>query len=103
MVMDASISSATQPAPPTDGTPALPASDSTVSTPAPASGTVVLNVDSGILVPSFMGKSLRAAVEVAQQNGLELNILGSGVARQQSPPPGSHLLTGQKVTVRFGH
>src|SRR6516164_955318 len=103
MVMDASISSATQPAPPTDGTPALPASDSTVSTPAPASGTVVLNVDSGILVPSFMGKSLRAAVEVAQQNGLELNILGSGVARQQSPPPGSHLLTGQKVTVRFSH
>jgi cell division protein FtsI (penicillin-binding protein 3) len=63
----------------------------------------VLNVDSGIVVPSFMGKSLRAAVEVAQQNGLELNILGSGVARQQSPPPGSHLLTGQKVTVRFSH
>ena len=68
-----------------------------------AEKTVVLNVDSGIVVPSFTGKSLRAAVEVAQQNGLELNILGSGVARQQSPPPGSHLLTGQKVTVRFSH
>jgi cell division protein FtsI (penicillin-binding protein 3) len=64
---------------------------------------VVLNVDSGIVVPSFMGKSLRTAVEVAQQSGLELNILGSGVARQQSPAPGSHLLAGQKVTVRFSH
>ena len=65
------------------------------------SGTVVLAVDRGIIVPSFMGKSLRAAVEVAQQNGLELTVLGSGVARQQSPLPGSHLLAGQKVIVRF--
>ena len=45
----------------------------------------MLNVDTGIVVPSFMGKSLRSAVEVAQQNGLEINALGSGIARQQSP------------------
>jgi len=64
-------------------------------------GTVVLNVGSGIVVPSFMGKSLRSVVEEAQQSGLELNVLGSGIARQQSPAPGSHLLTGQRVTVRF--
>ena len=103
-VMDASIPSAPQPETPSpDATAALPASDPTGSPPAPGNGTVVLNVDSGIVVPSFTGKSLRAAVEVAQQNGFELNILGSGVARQQSPPPGSHLLTGQKVTVRFSH
>ncbi|HEX8893672.1 MAG TPA: penicillin-binding protein, partial [Terriglobales bacterium] len=103
-VMDASIPSAPQPATQSpDATATLPALDPTSSQPAPANGTVVLNVDSGIVVPSFTGKSLRAAVEVAQQNGLELNILGSGVARQQSPPPGSHLLTGQKVTVRFSH
>jgi cell division protein FtsI (penicillin-binding protein 3) len=102
--MDASIPSAPQPETPSpDATAALPASDPTASQPAPANGTVVLNVDSGIVVPSFAGKSLRAAVEVAQQNGFELNILGSGVARQQSPPAGSHLLTGQKVTVRFSH
>ena len=103
-VMDASIASAPQPATPSpDATAALPASDPTASQPAPANGTVVLNVGSGVVVPSFTGKSLRAAVEVAQQNGLELNILGSGVARQQSPPPGSHLLAGQRVTVRFSH
>jgi beta-lactam-binding protein with PASTA domain len=68
-----------------------------------ANGTVVLNVETGIVVPSFMGKSLRSAVESAQQSGLEINAVGSGIARQQSPPPGSHLLTGQKVTVRFSH
>jgi cell division protein FtsI (penicillin-binding protein 3) len=71
--------------------------------PSPANGTVVLNVDSGVVVPSFMGKSLRAAVEEAQQSGLEINVMGSGIARQQSPPPGSHLLAGQKITVRFSH
>ena len=103
-VVEASLPAAPPPATPAPDANAVPP----LADPAPAqsaagNGTVVLNVDSGIVVPSFMGKSLRAAVEVAQQNGLELNILGSGVARQQSPSPGSHLLTGQKVTVRFSH
>ena len=71
--------------------------------PASGNGTVVLDVDSGIVVPSFMGKSLRSAVEVAQQSGLEISVIGSGIARQQSPAPGSHLLAGQRVTVRFSH
>jgi cell division protein FtsI (penicillin-binding protein 3) len=66
-------------------------------------GAVVLAVDSGIVVPSFMGKSLRSAVEVAQQSGVEINVIGSGIARQQSPEPGSHLLAGQKVMIRFSH
>jgi cell division protein FtsI (penicillin-binding protein 3) len=69
----------------------------------PANGTVVLNMGGGIVVPSFMGKSLRSAVEEAQQSGLELNVVGSGIARQQLPPPGSHLTAGQRVPVRFSH
>jgi cell division protein FtsI (penicillin-binding protein 3) len=80
--------------------PVSPASQVPVQT---DDGTVVLNVDSGLVVPSFVGKSLRASIETAQQSGLEINVLGSGVARQQSPPPGAHLLAGQKVTVRFSH
>ena len=70
---------------------------------ASGNGAVVLAVDSGIVVPSFMGKSLRSAVEVAQQSGVEINVVGSGIARQQSPEPGGHLLAGQKVMVRFSH
>jgi cell division protein FtsI (penicillin-binding protein 3) len=66
-------------------------------------GTVVLDVDSGIVVPSFLGKPLRSAVETAQQSGLEINAIGSGVAREQWPAPGSHLPSGQHITVRFAH
>jgi cell division protein FtsI (penicillin-binding protein 3) len=54
-------------------------------------------------VPSFLGKPLRSAVETAQQSGLEINAIGSGVAREQWPAPGSRLLAGQHITVRFGH
>lgn len=80
-----------------------PLAETVTGTVQTSDGTVILNVDSGIVVPSFMGKSLRASIETAQQSGLEINALGSGIARQQSPPPGTHLLAGQKVTVRFSH
>ncbi len=69
----------------------------------PASRTVVLDVEEGgIAVPSFLGKSVRAAVEAAQDAGLDLDAIGSGIAREQSPLPGSHVAAGSRVTVRFG-
>jgi len=69
----------------------------------PVSGTVVLDVEQGgIEVPSFVGKTVRAAVEAAQDIGLELDAVGSGVARQQSPAAGSHVPSGSRVTVQFG-
>jgi cell division protein FtsI (penicillin-binding protein 3) len=70
---------------------------------APATGTVVIDVEQGgIEVPSFVGKTVRGAVEAAQDAGLELEAVGSGVARQQSPPPGAHVGAGAHVTVQFG-
>ncbi len=69
----------------------------------PLSGTVVLDVgQGGIAVPSFLGKSVRSAVELAEENSLDLNAVGSGVAREQAPAPGSHVAAGSKVTVKFG-
>jgi cell division protein FtsI (penicillin-binding protein 3) len=69
----------------------------------PSSGTVVLDVEQGgIVVPSFLGKSVRNAIEMAQESGLDLDAVGSGRARQQSPPPGSHVASGSQVTVKFG-
>jgi cell division protein FtsI (penicillin-binding protein 3) len=69
----------------------------------PVTGTVVLDVEQGgVVVPSFMGKSVRSAVELAQDTGLDLDALGSGVGREQLPAPGTHVAAGSKVTVKFG-
>jgi cell division protein FtsI (penicillin-binding protein 3) len=69
----------------------------------PAGGTVVLDVqEGGIEVPSFLGKNLRAAIESAQDLGLDLNAIGTGLAREQSPQPGARVAAGSRVVVRFG-
>jgi penicillin-binding protein 2 len=68
----------------------------------PTRGTVVLDVEQGgIVVPSFIGKNVRAAIESAEASGLDLDAVGDGVAREQSPPAGSHVAAGSQVTVRF--
>jgi cell division protein FtsI/penicillin-binding protein 2 len=70
--------------------------------PLPSSGTVVLDVEQGgIVVPSFLGKPLRAAIETAQNSGVEIDAIGDGVARDQSPPAGSRVPAGARVEVRF--
>jgi cell division protein FtsI (penicillin-binding protein 3) len=83
-----------QPRPFTEGASAMPQV---------RSGTVVLDVEQGgIEVPSFLGKSVRSALEVAQDSGLELNPVGSGIAREQSPVAGTHVTAGSRVVVKFG-
>ena len=77
--------------------------ESHLNAPLPSSGTVVLEVEQGgIVVPSLLGKSVRAAIETAQESGLDLDAVGSGLAREQSPAPGSHVASGSQVTVKFG-
>jgi cell division protein FtsI (penicillin-binding protein 3) len=65
-------------------------------------GTVVLDVAGGVLVPDFKGKSLRSALETAEEAGLEIEISGSGVGQAQSPVAGSRIPPGGHVTVQFG-
>jgi cell division protein FtsI (penicillin-binding protein 3) len=87
------------------GTPAQAADADSAAAQAklPSTGTVVLDVEQGgIEVPSFVGKTVRRAVEAAQDAGLELDAVGSGVARQQTPVAGTHVAAGARVTVQFG-
>jgi cell division protein FtsI (penicillin-binding protein 3) len=68
---------------------------------APSTGTVVLDVSDGQPVPSFVGKTLREAVALAAQSGFELQVIGSGVAREQHPAAGTRMPSGSKIAVRF--
>jgi len=100
-VVQAAVREPLSPAPSGDsGNPIPPAG---AETKLPASGTVVLDVEQGgIEVPSFVGKTFRRAIETAQDVGLQLDAVGSGLARQQSPAAGTHVPAGSRVTVQFG-
>lgn len=67
----------------------------------PGGGTVVLDVGGGVSVPSFAGKTLRSAIEEAQDAGVEIEAIGSGVARDQSPAAGTRVPNGARISVRF--
>src|SRR4029077_10001142 len=61
----------------------------------PSTGTVVMEVEQGgMVVPSFAGKSVRGAIELAEESGLDLDAVGDGTALDQSPAPGMHVATG---------
>ncbi len=68
---------------------------------ASGAGTVVLDVEGGIVVPSFIGRRLREVIVAAQQAGVEIDAIGSGVAREQAPSPGARIPAGTRVAVRF--
>ena len=53
-------------------------------------------------MPSFVGKSVRSAIELAQSSGLDLAVVGSGRGQDQLPPAGSHVPSGARITVKFG-
>jgi cell division protein FtsI (penicillin-binding protein 3) len=52
-------------------------------------------------VPSFAGKTMRAVLEESVALGLPVDVVGSGVAREQAPAPGEVLAPGGHVRVRF--
>jgi cell division protein FtsI (penicillin-binding protein 3) len=55
----------------------------------------------GPRVPNFQGKTMRAVLAEAAAKGLTVVPDGSGVARVQSPPPGSPLHEGEHIRVQF--
>jgi cell division protein FtsI (penicillin-binding protein 3) len=55
----------------------------------------------GPRVPDFQGKTMRAVIQQAAAEGVMLEMMGHGVARAQSPRPGSILPAGDRVWVQF--
>ena len=54
-----------------------------------------------VSVPSFLGRSLREVVVQASAAGLGVQVLGSGMAREQAPAPGTMVPAGTEIVVRF--
>lgn len=51
--------------------------------------------------PDFTGKTVKDVMEEAAAKGLEIDMLGDGLARGQTPPAGSLLTPGEHIQVRF--
>ncbi len=52
-------------------------------------------------IPDFVGKTTRDVLEQATAAGIEVDMVGDGLARTQIPLPGAQLVRGEHVRVRF--
>ncbi|RXS94628.1 PASTA domain-containing protein [Silvibacterium dinghuense] len=77
----------------------LQAPSSTSSTPG---GGVMVASGKKVAVPSFVGEPVRKVIEQAGSIGITVKVLGSGIAREQAPAPGTMVPEGTSVVVRFG-
>jgi cell division protein FtsI (penicillin-binding protein 3) len=90
-----------EPAAVADGAPAPPADSglrAMLESPPPAEET---SIATGPAAPSFVGKTMRGVVEEASAKGVKVELDGTGIAREQDPAPGTRLVAGQRVRVRF--
>ncbi len=69
--------------------------------PAADANSVTVNARDKVRVPSFLGESVRDVIEKAGAAGLGVQVLGSGLARQQVPAAGTKVPEGTQIIVRF--
>ncbi len=86
---------------PTLATAAAVTPPATIPVTSPIAQAIVPKKPEGPQVPNFRGKTMRAVMEEAAELGLRVMVAGSGVARQQVPPPGSVLQPGEPIRVQF--
>jgi membrane peptidoglycan carboxypeptidase len=55
----------------------------------------------GPKVPDFVGETVRTVMQEAAAKGIDVDMLGDGMARAQYPLPGRPMLPGEHVRVRF--
>ena len=85
-----------------------PAEDPAPTPPMPASppappvkGSVVVNAGKRVAVPSLVGQPVRSVIEQAGSAGLGVQVLGTGIAREQAPAAGTMVPVGTEIVVRF--
>ena len=64
--------------------------------------TVELDEDAGVQVPNLVGETVRDVTEQCEHLGLVPVLAGGGVAVSQSPPAGTSVQRGTRVTIEFG-
>ena len=62
---------------------------------------VVVNSGRMVAVPVFTGQAMRQVVQNANAAGLRVQMVGSGIARDQAPAAGTMVPQGTQVVVRF--
>jgi cell division protein FtsI (penicillin-binding protein 3) len=70
------------------------------SAPSPPPATVVIADAAQLRVPSLIGLPMREIIEQAGSAGLQVEIAGNGIAREQAPAPGTMVSPGTKIVVR---
>jgi cell division protein FtsI (penicillin-binding protein 3) len=53
------------------------------------------------LMPNFQGMSMRRVMQVMEKRGINIKLLGSGRASEQSPPPGHRIRESGEVWIKF--
>jgi cell division protein FtsI (penicillin-binding protein 3) len=66
----------------------------------PATKTIQLPDENQLRVPSLVGLPVRGVIEQAGAAGLEVEISGNGIAREQAPAAGTMVARGTKIVVR---
>jgi cell division protein FtsI (penicillin-binding protein 3) len=72
------------------------------TSPARPSTTVIVADGKTLRVPSLTGLPVRKVIEQAGAAGFEVEITGSGTAREQAPAPGTMVAPGTRIVVKCG-
>jgi cell division protein FtsI (penicillin-binding protein 3) len=70
--------------------------------PPPTTATILVAGAKSLRVPSLLGLPVRKVIEQASAAGLDVEITGSGMVREQAPAPGTMVAPGTKIVVRCG-
>jgi cell division protein FtsI (penicillin-binding protein 3) len=81
--------------------PGLPVTPAFTPAQVPAGSGLVVHSAKRVAVPSFLGEPVRAVIEKAGSAGLGVQLVGSGIARQQVPAAGTMVPAGTSVVVQF--